>query len=489
MCGIICYYGQTHGVTYILEALRLLEYRAPDSSGIAVIDENGDYSVRRSVGTVQQLIKKMAAKPIYLSSNDDGPIQYAFRLVGAHIASRADLDSDLMDTLTLALQARAPEKKYSNWRQAWTKEVKLNTPGEAFAVAICHFQENFPGLREHLEEEDLERFSGITARAMSQIVIGHGRWAMVGAVTEDNAHPFLDRSETRIICENGSHNASLLLGVRDEQERWWRDLGLPKREPVHRSQNTTEVIVYEWERTAHQIRDNELEDQDTRFIDRLKVWEINNLEEQALRLTLQRLRSGNAHACAFHSRHNPGVLYVSSHNKPIAIIIKEESCEETGEQRREIMVASDLNAALVLWPREQVEMALKQIEAEQNKGKKEPGAKEDSNRKIQSILNQFGTEVIFLDQNLNGGKELFARIENHIEDGKVLPRVQITHYDGTPVAVIPRRIQINPSMAGEHGFPSYTEFHIAEIPDVLDQIVEEYTRSGEIHLESVGSRW
>jgi glucosamine 6-phosphate synthetase-like amidotransferase/phosphosugar isomerase protein len=352
-------------------------------------------------------------------------------------------------------------------------------------VAIRYFQETFPDLSKHLDEDDWERFGGLTAKAMSQVVIGHGRWAMVGAVTEDNAHPFLDRSETRVVCENGSHNASLLLGVREEQQHWWRERGLPESEPVHRSQNTTEVIVYEWERSVHQIRKNELEDESTQFIDRLEEWGIDDPEEQALRLTLQRLRSGNAHACAFHSRHNPGVLYVSSHNKPIAIIIKEVNCEDTGEQHHEIMVASDVNAALVLWSSEQVEAALKHIEAKQNGAQKDPDEKAASNRKLQSILNQFSADVIFLDQNLNGGKELFARIENQIEDGKVMPQIQVTHYDGTPVAVIPQRVQINPSMAGEHGFPSYTEFHIAEIPDVLDQIVEEYTRSGEIHLESI----
>ena len=65
MCGIICYFGQTQGVTHILGALQLLEYRAPDSSGIAVIDENGSYSVRRSVGPAHRLIEKITANPSY----------------------------------------------------------------------------------------------------------------------------------------------------------------------------------------------------------------------------------------------------------------------------------------------------------------------------------------------------------------------------------------------------------------------------------------
>ena len=257
MCGIICYFGQTQGVIHILEALRLLEYRAPDSSGLAVITEEGAYSVRRSVGTAHQLIAELAHKPVYPNEKsnleikdlfakqnldialselrncsceqgytlediynsralkigvgdrgargfdctdvtqhkfssqmectieetgalpspdfDQDPVRHAFRLVGAHIASRADPNPELMNTLTCALQKRIPEGNYESWRQAWAEEAKLNTPGQAFAVAVRHFQNTFPGLSDQLEDDEWERFGGLTANAMSQIVIGHGR--------------------------------------------------------------------------------------------------------------------------------------------------------------------------------------------------------------------------------------------------------------------------------------------------------------------------
>ena len=116
MCGIVCFYGRSEGVNRVLNALDLLAYRAPDSSGIAVIGEDGQFSVRRAVGTSEQLRAELAEQPL-------------------------------------------PALR----------------PGDV------------------------------------QVVMGHGRWAMVGAVNETNAHPLSDRSRDRVVCENGSHNTTLSL--------------------------------------------------------------------------------------------------------------------------------------------------------------------------------------------------------------------------------------------------------------------------------------
>jgi len=566
MCGIVCYFGRSQGVTHVLEALRLLEYRAPDSTGVVTITENGRFSIRKSVGTARQLIENMARDPLYPSDRaileigdlfakqslklsidslrdcsmggghtledmykpdglnigvgdrgapdfglltghqnrfssrmthtledtgvssspdyDQDPVRHAFRLIGAHVASRVGLDPGLSGTLNRVFLERVPQGNYENWEQAWAEEVALNIPGQAFAVAVRHFQKTFPGLAACLGDTDWEHVGGVTASAMSQIVMGHGRWAMVGAVTKANAHPFVDRSQTRAACENGSHNASLLLKVRDEQEGWWRARGLPENEPVHRSENTTEVIVYEWERNVHRIHEGDVEQDSLQFIHQLEGWGIEDSEEQALRLTLWSLRPGNAHACTFQSRQRPGVLYISSHNKPIAIISRTETCGESGDEHREIMVASDLNAGLMLWPGDQVDAAVDRMDVLQREIHENTVDKETAKREIQSILDKFSVEVLFMDQELYSGEELFARIENQVEDGKIVPKIQITLYDGTPVACVPQRIKINPAMVGKRGYPSYTELHIAEIPDVLDRIVAEYVRDGEIRIES-----
>jgi glutamine phosphoribosylpyrophosphate amidotransferase len=199
MCGIVAYYGRSHGINKVLNALELLAYRAPDSSGLAVIDAAGKFAIRRAVGTAKQLREKLGADPL-------------------------------------------------------------------------------PPLREN----------------GPQIVAGHGRWAMVGAVTENNTHPISDRSQTRIVCENGSHNASLMLRTMAEQEIWWQERGA--EQPIHRTQNSTEVLACEWERIFIQLDEEMLLPHDQSFLRQMDKWEIEDKEERALRLAAWRLREGNAHA-------------------------------------------------------------------------------------------------------------------------------------------------------------------------------------------------
>ena len=99
------------------------------------------------------------------------------------------------------------------------------------------------------------------------------------------------------------------------------------------------------------------------------------------------------------------------------------------------------------------------------KGENKPDC--HAQKEIQKILEAFTVEVIFLDNELHQGEELFARIENEDQAGLVKPRVQVSRYDGTPVHVVARPMRLNPAMIGKRGFASYTESHIAEIPDVI----------------------
>ncbi len=384
MCGIVCFYGQSNGINHVLDALELLSYRAPDSSGIAVLGEDGCFALRRAVGTSAQLQEKIAEQP-------------------------------------------------------------LPRP--------------FP--------------------ADVQVVMGHGRWAMVGAVNETNAHPLLDRVQDRVVCENGSHNASLMLGAFAEQEQWWRARGIPDDEPVHRSENTTEVIAYEWERMAYLLAKKQRPPGSDAFLQKVDQQGITDLEERALRLAIWRLREGNTHACAAYSRHRPGMLFVTSQRKPIAIATR-----HLDDGTCSVMVASDVNAALMLWSKAEVDAAARQIEDLQQLARDNPSTASERQKRIRDILNVFTVEVIFLDNDLHHGEELFARIGNDRQGDQKSPSVLVSRYDGTPVPVIARSMRLNPTMVGKREHASYTESHIAEIPDVMDGIANHYVHDRMPTMES-----
>jgi glucosamine 6-phosphate synthetase-like amidotransferase/phosphosugar isomerase protein len=566
MCGIVVLFGQKNGVLHVLEALHLLEYRAPDSSGLGLVDSRGQLAVRRCVGSPAKLLAELGKTPITpaltrdtpwvnqilkqqgldlqvedlrdcsaaagysladlyrkhglrvglgdrgapdlltttalaqrLSSRmaqaveesgvgrwpdlDPDPVRHTFRLLATHVASRVELDETLRTTLDAALKARVPGGYQQDWQGAWAAEVAQNVPGQAFATATRHFQETFPGLAQLLCDDDWERVGGLTAQAMNQIVMGHGRWAMMGAVTEANAHPLVDRSRTRMVCENGSHNATLMLGKRSEQESWWRERGLPLSQTVHRSQNTTEVIAYEWERAVQLLAEDGLDHDDVSFLRRLAQQGIGDLEEQALRLALWRLQNGNAHACTFYGRREPGTLYVSSHDKPIAIVTRIVEHAE-GQARCDVMVASDVNAALMLWPGREVERAAQRIETLSQNIIQGVVSQAEAQQEIENILDRFAVQVIFLDSDIHQGKQLLARIRNRIDQGQVVPEICLTTYDGVPLATPVQQLRLNPAMVGKRGFASYTESHIDEIPDVMDNLVRAYAQDGHINLDS-----
>jgi glucosamine--fructose-6-phosphate aminotransferase (isomerizing) len=64
MCGIVGYVGPKDPVQVLVEGLRRLEYRGYDSAGIAVVQQNGQLSIRRAAGKLRDLEKVIADKPL-----------------------------------------------------------------------------------------------------------------------------------------------------------------------------------------------------------------------------------------------------------------------------------------------------------------------------------------------------------------------------------------------------------------------------------------
>jgi glucosamine--fructose-6-phosphate aminotransferase (isomerizing) len=64
MCGIIGYVGNRRPVPIILDGLRRLEYRGYDSAGLAVVDTEGNLSVRRASGKLHNLEEAVRLSPV-----------------------------------------------------------------------------------------------------------------------------------------------------------------------------------------------------------------------------------------------------------------------------------------------------------------------------------------------------------------------------------------------------------------------------------------
>jgi glucosamine--fructose-6-phosphate aminotransferase (isomerizing) len=64
MCGIVGYVGPRDATPIILDGLKRLEYRGYDSSGLAIVQEDGTIAVRREVGKLAGLVELVAAEPV-----------------------------------------------------------------------------------------------------------------------------------------------------------------------------------------------------------------------------------------------------------------------------------------------------------------------------------------------------------------------------------------------------------------------------------------
>jgi len=61
MCGIVGYVGHQPALDVVVDALRRMEYRGYDSAGIALVDGDGDLTVRRRAGRLANLESALAA--------------------------------------------------------------------------------------------------------------------------------------------------------------------------------------------------------------------------------------------------------------------------------------------------------------------------------------------------------------------------------------------------------------------------------------------
>ena len=64
MCGIVGAVAERNIVPVLIEGLRRLEYRGYDSAGVAVVDDNNQLGLARTVGKVAELEEKLVQNPL-----------------------------------------------------------------------------------------------------------------------------------------------------------------------------------------------------------------------------------------------------------------------------------------------------------------------------------------------------------------------------------------------------------------------------------------
>jgi glutamine---fructose-6-phosphate transaminase (isomerizing) len=64
VCGIVGYVGPRNALEVVVEGLRRLEYRGYDSSGVAVVSDDGELQTAKKAGRIENLDKVLAERPI-----------------------------------------------------------------------------------------------------------------------------------------------------------------------------------------------------------------------------------------------------------------------------------------------------------------------------------------------------------------------------------------------------------------------------------------
>jgi len=453
------------------------------------------------------------------------PVRYVFHLLSALIGTfivHPHWEKEVRVFYNALILQTGAKLDPESWRAQWTKERRLNTPGLAFQALVQWFQTKMYAEGKIPDNVWWRQFSKpakrprlgwvdrITAGLLVEITEAHGRWAMTGDTRWFNAHPHrefgreTDREGLRVITHNGAVEPKINSTVRKEHEE--KGYSYSSREG-NLIQTDTKTIIEHWEmifndRQARRLSKTRRENWKT-FQEKLYPrpdqlnadQQLQANDEIALRLALHELNPGSEIAISTFSLYSPFTKYIASHDRPLAIV----------EANGEVMVTSDENAALGLWPPSQVEKAEQDIRDIQREGFKEidafrerleekklsseeflravSGVVVTMDKQIREVEERFKAKIINLDK-----EHKFVKIFKFINpDGTVSIEKEITTVDGTSLSgdpkLQPKERVISPAQGDKTGFNSFMAKHISEIPLIALKNASRYVDAeGKVNL-------
>lgn len=438
---------------------------------------------------------------------DPDPVRRLFRLIDSAVLSAVPSQQGLLSALDEKLKTQMSGAAPADWISLYTMEKSLNVCGHAATAALSLAVDMRPWLAPTARltipadqpEADIRQahlFSAGQAASkipetlyanylacLSQPVIGHGRWALQSSVTVNNAHPFTDQQQQRLIALNGQFSAD----TEEEMKTFLtRVAGLSLR-----TENSAEYLALFWGYyydTLQMEKDRfyQIEQQvelglegfgtgnttiNYRIHKQLKHKSNREIDEMAfIRSARLFTLKGGQIAVTGISMASPETLYAAASNRPLFVVRRMNTSS--------FMVVSDINAALGLFTQKEILEATSDYQA--LSARRDQALSDLSfNTRLKARWNQemehYETEMAGVLSRLRvevfpmQGKDMIAVISTHAVAGRDGCRtVQFKDFEGELIHdVTPEYHNLTPPHVHKDIHSSFFESHLNEVPELL----------------------